>query len=66
MSDSRHEDLLNYHDDNRVLRDVLKSVHGSSPVSGGVLGEALEIEALEAEETARAAEELDLDTDTVV
>ena len=65
MPDSRHEELLNYHDDNRVLRDVLQSVHGASPVSGGVMGNALEEEAKSAEESTHIAEDLDFDTDAV-
>lgn len=65
MSDNRNEDLLNYHDDNRVLRDVLMSVRGSSPVSGGVLGDILEEEARDSEETSHLTEEIDFDSDIV-
>ncbi len=65
MSDSIHEELLNYHDDNKVLRDVLQSVHGSSPVSGGVLGDVLEDEAKYAEESAMTNEDLEFDSDIV-
>lgn len=38
------------HDDNRVLRYLLHNVKGISPVSGGVMGEALEQEYELAEE----------------
>lgn len=43
MSDITDEPI-NYHDDNRVLRYLLHSVKGISPVSGGVLSEVLEQE----------------------
>ena len=65
MPDSRHDDLLNYHDDNRVLRDVLRSVYGSSPVSGGVMGDILEEEARDAEDSTHIADELDFDSDAI-
>lgn len=60
----QHDELLNYHDDNRVLREVLRRVHGASPVSGGVLGDTLEQEAREAEESAHV-EDYDFNTDIV-
>lgn len=56
-------DQLNYHDDNRVLRYLLHTVKGISPVSGGVLGEALENEYESAESEAHAAEEFDFESD---
>ena len=56
-------DQLNYHDDNRVLRYLLHTVKGISPVSGGVLGEALENEYESAEGEAQAAEEFDFESD---
>lgn len=56
-------DQLNYHDDNRVLRYLLHTVKGISPVSGGVLGEALENEYESAESEAQAAEEFDFESD---
>ncbi len=65
MTNNQNDELLNYHDDNRVLRDVLQSVHGASPVSGGVLGDVLEEEARDAEESSHVAEELDFDSDAV-
>ena len=49
MQNEHSDDPLNYHDDNRVLRYLLHNVKGLSPVSGGVLGEALEEEYKEAE-----------------
>lgn len=54
---------IDYHDDNRVLRYLLQTVKGLSPVSGGVLGEALEDEYRVAEEESRAEQELDLSSD---
>lgn len=56
-------DQLNYHDDNRVLRYLLHTVKGISPVSGGVLGEALENEYESAESEAQAGEEFDFESD---
>lgn len=65
IDNTQSDEPLDYHDDNRVLRDVLQSVHGSSPVSGGVLGEALEDEARDAEAGAQPADELEFDSDIV-
>ena len=62
MSDITDEPIT-YHDDNRVMRYLLHTVKGISPVSGGVLGDALENEYLEAEEENRPADELDFDAD---
>lgn len=50
MQDNSTQDLISHHDDNRVLRYVLMNVKGISPVSGGVMGEALEAEYQTAEE----------------
>lgn len=61
MNDSEDITPIDYHDDNRVLRYLLQTVKGISPVSGGVLGEALEDEYRLAEEEQRP--ELDLDFD---
>lgn len=61
-SDNSADDPINYHDDNRVLRYLLQNVKGLSPVSGGVLGEALENEYEEAEENSEATDDLDFDT----
>ena len=63
MSDNTTDDPIDYHDDNRVLRYLLHTVKGISPVSGGVLGDALENEYEAAEEEAQAAEEFDFDAD---
>jgi hypothetical protein len=62
-TDSSTEDPINYHDDNRVLRYLLHNVKGISPVSGGVLGEALENEYETAEEDAQTGQDLDFDLD---
>lgn len=59
MAEDHTSEPIDYHDDNRVLRYLLHNVKGLSPVSGGVLGEALEEEYKEAEEEARP--ELDID-----
>jgi hypothetical protein len=61
MNDSEDNTLIDYHDDNRVLRYLLQTVKGLSPVSGGVLGEALEDEYKLAEEEQRP--DLDLEFD---
>lgn len=61
--DDQANDPLNYHDDNRVLRYLLHTVKGISPVSGGVLGDALENEYESAEAEAQAAEEFDFESD---
>lgn len=58
---SNTEEPLDYHDDNRVLRYLLHTVKGISPVSGGVLGDALEEEYREAEEEARPEQDFDFD-----
>ncbi len=57
------DEPVNYHDDNRVLRYLLHNVKGISPVSGGVLGDALENEYELAEVEAQVSEELDLEAD---
>ena len=62
MSD--HTDApINYHDDNRVMRYLLHTVKGISPVSGGVLGDALEAEYETAEEEAAPMSSLDFDSE---
>ena len=53
QNDTHTDDPINYHDDNRVLRYLLHTVKGISPVSGGVMGEALEQEYETAEEEYR-------------
>ena len=58
---NNHDDPINYHDDNRVLRYLLHNVKGISPVSGGVLGEALEEEYKTAEEEARPEQLIDFE-----
>jgi len=63
MQDSTTDQPISYHDDNRVLRYLLHTVHGISPVSGGVLGEALENEYESAEEEVRSGQNLDYDID---
>lgn len=63
MSDNQNDQSFNYHDDNRVLRYLLHTVKGISPVSGGVLGDALENEYQEAESEARPVSDLDFDTE---
>ena len=54
---------INYHDDNKVLRYLLHNVKGISPVSGGVLGEALENEYESLENEGRIGQSLDFDAD---
>lgn len=63
MQDNSTDQPINYHDDNRVLRYLLHSVKGISPVSGGVLGEALENEYETAEAEAQAGGDLDFEGD---
>ncbi len=63
MQDNQADEPINYHDDNRVLRYLLHTVKGISPVSGGVLGDALEEEYKTAEEGARIGEELEFEGD---
>jgi len=55
------DEPIDYHDDNRALRYVLHTVKGISPVSGGVLGDALEAEYEAAEAEALPSAELDFD-----
>lgn len=57
------DEPINYHDDNRVLRYLLHTVKGISPVSGGVLGDALEEEYRESEEETGAVEAFDFEAD---
>ena len=61
MQNDSHDSPLDYHDDNRVLRYLLHNVKGLSPVSGGVLGEALEEEYKEAELESRPEQEFDFE-----
>jgi hypothetical protein len=61
MQDDSANEPINYHDDNRVLRYLLLNVKGLSPVSGGVLGEALEREYETAESEARVGEDFDFE-----
>ncbi|MFZ2544388.1 MAG: hypothetical protein WAW80_00185 [Candidatus Saccharimonadales bacterium] len=63
MNDDQSDSPINYHDDNRVLRYLLHNVKGISPVSGGVLGDALEEEYKSAEEETRPEQELDFDAE---
>lgn len=63
MHNDSSDDPINYHDDNRVLRYLLHNVKGLSPVSGGVLGEALEREYESAELESRTGEDLDFEAD---
>lgn len=63
MSDNLYDDQINYHDDNRVLRYLLHTVKGISPVSGGVLGDALENEYETAEEQVRTGDDFDFEAD---
>ncbi len=63
MQDDQVDQPINYHDDNRVMRYLLHTVKGLSPVSGGVLGDALEREYEAAEEEARPAEDFDFEGD---
>jgi hypothetical protein len=62
MQNDDHNEPINYHDDNRVLRYLLHNVKGISAVSGGVLGDSLEREYAEAEERTDA-DELDFESD---
>lgn len=57
MSEELSQSSINYHDDSRVLRYLLHNVKGISPVSGGVMGEALEQEYASAEAQNRVASE---------
>ena len=57
------DEPMSLHDDNRALRYVLHTVKGISPVSGGVLGDALEAEYESAEEQTRVGEALDFEGD---
>lgn len=63
MSNDQSGQSISYHDDNRVMRYLLHNVKGISPVSGGVMGEALENEYLEAESEFRPVEQLDFEGD---
>lgn len=63
MQDDQSDTPVDYHDDNRVLRYLLHTVKGISPVSGGVLGDALEEEYKTAEEEARPEQEIDFEFD---
>lgn len=63
MQDDTTDQPLNYHDDNRVLRYLLHTVKGISPVSGGVLGDALEEEYKESEQNSRPDQAYDFDLD---
>ncbi len=54
---------INYRDDNSMLSYLLHNVKGLSPVSGGVLGEALEYEYAEAEFEAAAGDDIDFTAD---
>lgn len=60
MSDNTNQPI-DYHDDNRVMRYLLHNVKGLSPVSGGVLGEALEDEYKEAEQEYRPEQIIDFE-----
>lgn len=53
MQNNDINDELAHTDDTRVLRYLLHTIKGISPVSGGVMGEALEQEYAEAEEEGR-------------
>jgi len=61
MQNDSMEEVINYHDDNRVLRYLLHNVKGLSPVSGGVLGDALEEEYRTAEEESRPEQQIDFE-----
>lgn len=61
MQNDSATDPINSHDDNRVLRYLLHNVKGLSPVSGGVLGDALEDEYKEAETESRPEQEFEYD-----
>jgi hypothetical protein len=63
MQDNQTDELMNYHDDNRVLRYLLHTIKGLSPVSGGVLGDALEREYEVAEEETRPHQDLEYEAD---
>lgn len=63
MQNNSQFEPINYHDDNRALRYILHTVKGISPVSGGVLGDALEAEYEAAEEETRAVERLEFEPD---
>jgi len=63
MQDDQINEPMNYHDDNRVLRYLLHTIKGLSPVSGGVLGDALEREYEVAEEESRPRQDLEYEGD---
>jgi len=65
MTSNHTNQPVDYHDDNRVLRYLLHTVKGISPVSGGVLGDALETEYESAEAQTRPVGELDFDSDII-
>jgi hypothetical protein len=50
-------DPISHTDDTHVLRYLLHNIKGISPVSGGVLGESLELEYAEAEQEYRETEQ---------
>lgn len=50
MQDNDIDNELTHTDDTRVLRYLLHTIKGISPVSGGVMGDALEREYAEVEE----------------
>lgn len=62
MSNDQHQEPLNSHDDISVLRYLLHTVKGISPVSGGVLGVALEEEYKQSEEQSRPEKEFDFNS----
>lgn len=61
MQNDSSQSPINLHDDNRVLRYLLHNVKGISPVSGGVMGEALEQEYEQAEEEYRLEPGIDFE-----
>lgn len=58
-SDNPIDESMNYSDDTRVLRYLLHNIKGISPVSGGVMGDALELEYEAAEEEVSPEEYFD-------
>lgn len=50
MQDNDISEELTHTDDTRVLRYLLHTIKGISPVSGGIMGDALEQEYAEAED----------------
>lgn len=47
-----HDEIIGHTDDTHVLRYLLHTIKGISPVSGGIMGESLELEYANSEDEA--------------